>query len=493
MGHHARRVGVRAGFLACDRQMKVDPRCPAVDTAGMRAGLTRILRRSLGHLAVGLGFLCLSVSAQAPLDIRIALVIGNAAYPGAPLANPVNDAKGMADTLRSLGFTVVQVIDGRHDQMADAIARVSETLKGKRAVGMLYYAGHGLQLDWRNYMVPVDAKLRKPDDIITQTVDVGSVIEAFKGAGNRMNILVLDACRDNPFGVRVTGRGLAQLDAPPGTLLAFATAPGNVAEDGEADGNGLYTQYLLQELRKPTEKIEDVFKRVRLQVRQKSEGRQIPWESTSLEDDFYFNDGVKFTFKPEELKRLADQARQKEQMRLQQEQQARERERLAAEALASERARQAEQSRLAEQQRLDAEARAREAGRLAAEASAREQTRLQAEAQAREQQRLQRRHDLTRRRTGVRPCSGGGCGWARWSARDDSGGQLCLAACAYSSGRGAVVHAHRNPSRRGLPTVLHKGPCPPPPRPRPICAPCSANPRMWCNSARSGFSATAFS
>ena len=355
----------------------------------MRAGLTRILRRSLGHLAVGLGFLCLSVSAQAPLDIRIALVIGNAAYPGAPLANPVNDAKGMADTLRSLGFTVVQVIDGRHDQMADAIARVSETLKGKRAVGMLYYAGHGLQLDWRNYMVPVDAKLRKPDDIITQTVDVGSVIEAFKGAGNRMNILVLDACRDNPFGVRVTGRGLAQLDAPPGTLLAFATAPGNVAEDGEADGNGLYTQYLLQELRKPTEKIEDVFKRVRLQVRQKSEGRQIPWESTSLEDDFYFNDGVKFTFKPEELKRLADQARQKEQMRLQQEQQARERERLAAEALASARARQAEQSRLAEQQRLDAEARAREAGRLAAEASAREQTRLQAEAQAREQQRLE--------------------------------------------------------------------------------------------------------
>jgi uncharacterized caspase-like protein len=294
----------------------------------------------------------------------------------------------MADTLRSLGFTVVQVIDGGQAQMAQAIAKVSETLKGKRAVGMLYYAGHGLQLDWRNYMVPVDARLRNPNDVVTQTVDVGTVIDAFKDAGNRMNILVLDACRDNPFGVRVSGKGLAQLDAPPGTLLAFATSPGNVAEDGEANGNGLYTQYLLQELRKPTEKIEDVFKRVRLQVRQKSEGRQIPWESTSLEDDFYFNDGVKFTFKPEELRRLAEQARQKEQMRLQEAQQARERERLAAEALASERARQVEQARLAEQQRLEAQARAREAERLAAETRAMEQARLQAEAQAREQQRL---------------------------------------------------------------------------------------------------------
>jgi hypothetical protein len=108
-----------------------------------------------------------------------------------------------------------------------------------------------------------------------------------------MNILVLDACRDNPFrGNTASGKGLAQVDAPPGTFLAYATAPGNVAEDGDVKtGNGLYTQYLLQELKKPTAKIEDVFKRVRLNVRKQSEGRQIPWESTSLEDDFFFNDG----------------------------------------------------------------------------------------------------------------------------------------------------------------------------------------------------------
>ena len=252
--------------------------------------LTRPLRYGFTALALA----CVTAVAQAPTDIRVALVIGNAAYAGnAALANPTNDAKAMAETLRGLGFTVVEIRDGGRTQMNDAIVKVRDTLKGKQGVGMLYYAGHGLQLDWRNYMVPVDAKLSSAADVARQTVDVNAVIEAFKGAGNRMNILVLDACRDNPFrGGTSAGKGLAQVDAPPGTFLAYATAPGNVAEDGdEKSGNGLYTQYLLQELKKPTAKIEDVFKRVRLNVRKQSEGRQIPWESTSLEDDFFFNDG----------------------------------------------------------------------------------------------------------------------------------------------------------------------------------------------------------
>lgn len=241
-----------------------------------------------------LALACVTAVAQAPTDIRVALVIGNAAYAGdAVLANPTNDAKAMAETLRGLGFTVVEIRDGGKAQINDAINKVRDTLRGKQGVGMLYYAGHGLQLDWRNYMVPVDAKLNSAADVAGQTVDVNAVIEAFKGAGNRMNILVLDACRDNPFkGNTSAGKGLAQVDAPPGTFLAYATAPGNVAEDGDVkSGNGLYTQYLLQELKKPTAKIEDVFKRVRLNVRKQSEGRQIPWESTSLEDDFFFNDG----------------------------------------------------------------------------------------------------------------------------------------------------------------------------------------------------------
>ncbi len=252
----------------------------------------------------------ISVSAQAPLDVRVALIIGNSAYAGAPLLNPANDAKAMADVLKRLGFNVIELRDGNKAQMAAAIAQVSNSLKGKQGVGMLYYAGHGLQLDWRNYMVPVDANLKNAADVVGQTIDLSSVVDIFKAAGNRMNIVVLDACRDNPFGSSTSsGKGLAQLDAPPSTLLAYATAPGNVAEDGTtASGHGLYTQFLLQELKRPAAKIEDVFKRVRLNVRRQSEGRQIPWESTSLEDDFLFNDGIKYTIKPEELERMASSA-----------------------------------------------------------------------------------------------------------------------------------------------------------------------------------------
>jgi uncharacterized caspase-like protein len=251
---------------------------------------------------VGCLFLTYSSIAQAPLDVRVALVIGNAAYVNIPaLSNSTNDAKSMSIILRKLGFQVVEVVDGSKAQMDKAVESLQDLLKGKQAVAMLYYAGHGLQLDWHNYMVPVDVKLTQASDVPRQTIDIETVITSFKKATTRMNIIVLDACRDNPFAGKVSGKGLAQLDAPVGTFLAFATAPGNVAEDGDADsGNGLFTQYLLKELQRPA-RIEDVFKRVRLQVRQKSQGRQIPWDSSSLEDDFAFNDGNKHTFNPEDL------------------------------------------------------------------------------------------------------------------------------------------------------------------------------------------------
>ena len=270
-----------------------------------RLHVSAMARQILQSSLTAVGLLTFTAQAQAPLDVRIALVIGNSAYAGAPLVNPANDARDMGDTLRGLGFTVVELRDAQKAQMADAIAKVRDSLKGKQGVGMLYYAGHGLQLDWHNYMVPVDAKMTKAADVADQAVDINTVIDAFKSAGNRMNILVLDACRDNPFAGTATSKGLAQLDAPPGTFLAYATAPGNVAEDGDVkSGNGLYTQFLLDELKKPVSKIEDVFKRVRLQVRQKSQGRQIPWESTSLEDDFFFNTGkVMAMAKPDERQR----------------------------------------------------------------------------------------------------------------------------------------------------------------------------------------------
>lgn len=268
--------------------------------------LQKHIKRFLGLAAVGCAFLTYSSIAQAPLDVRVALVIGNAAYVNIPaLGNSTNDARSMATILRKLGFQVVEVVDGSKAQMEKAVENMQDLLKGKQAVAMLYYAGHGLQLDWHNYMVPVDVKLAQASDVPKQTIDIETVITSFKKATTRMNIIVLDACRDNPFAGKASGKGLAQLDAPVGTFLAFATAPGNVAEDGDVEsGNGLFTQYLLKELQKPA-RIEDVFKRVRLQVRQKSQGRQIPWDSSSLEDDFSFNDGNKHTFNPEDLVREA--------------------------------------------------------------------------------------------------------------------------------------------------------------------------------------------
>lgn len=270
---------------------------PVHSHAAMPQTVAHVLRTTA--VVTALCATLLPTHAQAPGDLRIALVIGNSAYAGdAALTNPANDAAAMGETLRSLGFNVVEVRDGSKAQMSESIAKIKAALQGKQAIGMLYYAGHGFQLDWHNYMVPVDARMSKVADVPEQTVDLGQVIDAFKTAGNRMSIVVLDACRDNPFEGTTSGKGLAQLDAPPGTFLAYATAPGNVAEDGdEKSGNGLYTKFLLQELKKPQAKIEDVFKRVRLNVRQQSQGRQIPWESTSLEDDFFFNAGLKPTQK----------------------------------------------------------------------------------------------------------------------------------------------------------------------------------------------------
>ena len=310
----ARRALYDRGLAAAHAHMALTHLQPPTRSSGGGTGRpTRTVVRSGWLALLVVGALVFPALAQAPLDVRIALVIGNSAYAGdARLPNPVNDARDMAQTLKRLGFVVVEVRDASRAQMTAAIAQVRDTLKGKQAVGMLYYAGHGLQMDWRNYMVPVDARLGSASDVISQGVDVGAVIDAFKTAGNRMNILVLDACRDNPFGAVAAAKGLAPLDAPPGTFLAFATAPGNVAEDGDsASGNGVYTRFLLEELKKPAARIEDVFKRVRLQVRQKSQGRQVPWESTSLEDDFVFNAGVTIAPRPEAVDRERAFAEQK--------------------------------------------------------------------------------------------------------------------------------------------------------------------------------------
>jgi hypothetical protein len=237
---------------------------------------------------------------------KIALVLGNGKYKEAPLKNPANDAKAISDALKATGFDVTLKVDAGKEEMASAVQAYVQALAAKKCVGLFYYAGHGIQLAWRNYMLPVDADIDTIGDIQKQAVEVNALLDGLNKAGNPMNVIILDACRDNPFGnlKGMDHKGLSQMDAPQGTLLAYATGPGNVASDGEG-ANGLYTENLLREIKVNEAKVEDVFKRVRLGVRVKSKGAQIPWESTSLEEDFWF-------IPPKELKKLSDEEKERQ-------------------------------------------------------------------------------------------------------------------------------------------------------------------------------------
>ncbi len=254
---------------------------------------------------------------------KVALVIGNSNYKNEPLKNPANDARAISSALKATGFDVTTRLDASHGELVKAVQAYTQTLAQRQAVGLFYFAGHGLQLAWRNYMVPVDANVRNAADIQTQCAELGELLTGITKARNPLNVIILDACRDNPFGnlSGVDQKGLSQMDAPPGTLLAYATAPGNVASDGEG-ANGLYTEHLLKEIGVPEAKVEDVFKRVRLHVRRRTNGQQIPWESTSLEEDFYF-------VPPRTLTAVADAEAERERK---QQEALREKQRIAEEA-----------------------------------------------------------------------------------------------------------------------------------------------------------------
>jgi hypothetical protein len=387
---------------------------------------------------------------------RLALIIGNSSYRDAPLVNPANDARAIGALFTQAGFTVDSRLDTTRADMMDAIERFGAAAKRPETkLVVFYYAGHGAQLDWRNYLLPVDAVVQKQDDLKQRCVDLGLLLGQFSAAKDKTFVVILDACRNNPFGsaYRPQQKGLSQFDAPVGSLLAYATAPGNVAADGEGK-NGLYTEHLVRELGQRGTRIEDALKRVRLNVRLASHGEQIPWETTSLEDDvFIFGEGRKKLSESEleqlveadvtewariksskkisdwvsylqtfpngrfaeiaqlrlarllaEDERLAAEKRQREEeQRLEQERIERERARLAEEQkLAAERRkleeqqlqetrrREEEQRRLAEQQRIDQERMERERARLAkAQLLAAERKQIE-EQQLQEQERLDR-------------------------------------------------------------------------------------------------------
>ena len=223
---------------------------------------------------------------------RIALDIGNSAYQDLPrLANPVNDARLVGATLSDLEFDVVLVIDADQKAMKYAIVEFGERLAqaGKDAVGLFFYAGHGLQVNGENFLVPLGAKIEKESHVAIEAVSAGWVLGEMEFAGNAMNFIILDACRNNPLsrGFRSAARGLARMDAPRGSIVAYSTAPGQVSRDGDGF-NSPYTTALVREMKTAGISVERMFKQVRIAVMAETGEQQVPWESSSLTGDFYF-------------------------------------------------------------------------------------------------------------------------------------------------------------------------------------------------------------
>jgi hypothetical protein len=230
-------------------------------------------------------------AAAAGSEKRVALVIGNSAYENVTaLPNPANDAKAIGQFLNSAGFEVIMATDLDHDEMIQVLQDFSTKIsqRGPNTVAFVYYAGHGLQIAGDNYLVPVDAKISSEADVATEAVRLVDVMATLQAVPSRMRAVIIDACRNNPFSsLKDTGRGLAIVDAPNGSIVGYSTAPGTEAFDGEGK-NSPYTSAFLRIGREPNLPIEQFFKKVRNVVNDVTEGKQTPWESSSLTSDFYF-------------------------------------------------------------------------------------------------------------------------------------------------------------------------------------------------------------
>ncbi len=225
------------------------------------------------------------------VEPRVALVIGNSSYQNAPpLDNPDNDARAVARLLNSAGFEVITATDLTQNEMLKVVQDFSSRVAahGPNAVAMVYYAGHGVQLAGENYLIPIDARISAPSDLTTSTVRLVDLMATLDAIPSRMRIVVLDACRNNPFpAINDAGRGLAIVDAPNGSIVGYSTSPGEEALDGRGE-HSPYTQAFLDLARQPNLPVEQLFKRIRLQVNHTTDGRQTPWESSSLTSDFTF-------------------------------------------------------------------------------------------------------------------------------------------------------------------------------------------------------------
>lgn len=246
---------------------------------------------SLPRLALAVLVFLIAAPSAALAEMRIALVMGNSAYKTAPLANPKNDAALMASTLSDIGFEVIHETDLTQRGMKAAIVDFGERLEraGKDAVGLVFYAGHGIQSSGRNYLIPVDATLEKESYLDIEAVPADWILGQMAQARNALNFLILDACRNNPFArsFRSAERGLARMDAPRGTLIAYATKPGEVAADGSGR-NSPYSKALSIVMRRPGLSASHMFIEARNRVLEETNDQQTPWEEGGLTAPFYF-------------------------------------------------------------------------------------------------------------------------------------------------------------------------------------------------------------
>ena len=237
-----------------------------------------------------------TVSAVSMAEERVALVIGNGAYTNtSPLRNPQNDAKLISKSLREVGFTVLEHYNLDQKGLKRAVLEFGDVLlsKGPDTVGLFYYSGHGIQANGANYLLPVDAAVKREKDVDIESVRADTVLQAMEEAGNRLNMVILDACRNNPFeaSYRSAAQGLVRMDAPSGTMIAYSTSPGRVATDGEGK-NSPYTRALARAMRTPGLTVEEAFKQVRVRVMDRTNDEQVPWESSSLTGSFSFAGGI---------------------------------------------------------------------------------------------------------------------------------------------------------------------------------------------------------
>ncbi len=220
---------------------------------------------------------------------RVALLIGNEAYAKAPLSNPVNDARAIGAKLSELGFQVDLALNVNLRSMQKAIDRFVASLR-PGDVALFYYAGHGIQLDGENFLIPVDFDAKDEADARYEAYSASRVHERMETSGSRLNLIILDACRNNPFRATRSGAGgLASMNTGRGTFIAFATGPGRTASDNPGGGNGLFTSHLLRAMSEPGLSLDQVFNRVRERVYETSGKEQLPWTGSSVIGEFFFN------------------------------------------------------------------------------------------------------------------------------------------------------------------------------------------------------------